>query len=532
VRRAWQPLLLLLLVFAAYWPAWSGGFIWDDLTFIVNNDLIHAPNGLLQIWFSKGATDYWPVSYSLFWFLWRLFGGNPIGYHLVNLLIHASNAILVFKILARLGFRWAYLAALLFVLHPVCVEAVAWIFQIKTTLAVLFCLSSFWFWILTYEGHRRALWVALFLFVCALLTKTSVVTWPAIMLGFVWWRTGGVKTRDLLRAAPFFAASLVAGLNGLFWYSYNLLHDSQRVRVEPFAERVASAGITFWFYLSKVFWPHPLVFVYPRWTVSGSVDYLPALLAVGFIVALFVWRRRSTTLLAVGFFTIAIFPVLGFFDIYYMRFSYVADHWQYLALIGVIVWLAAHTRYAGYVIAAVLFGLTFHQAGLYANEETLWRDTLAKNPGAWLAENRLAVTLLQSGRADEAVFHLQKLVREHPDFDEPYLNLGVIELGRGHDTEAVAYFQKVLEVFPGNVRALNNLATIAVRQGHNFEAEAQLREAVENLPTYALAWKNLGIVYLHLGRKADAVHALQRALELRADDAEAAQYLREAMMTH
>lgn len=528
-----QACALPLLALIAYWPSLHGGFIWDDITFISDNDLVRSPNGLFNIWFTRDATDYWPLAYTVFWFLWRAFGAETLGYHLLNVGVHALNAYLIWRILARMGFRWGYLAALLFVVHPVAVEAVAWIFQLKTSLAACFTLTSFYFWIRFYDGNRRRTFeLSLLFFACALLTKTSVVTWPLVMLGYVIWQQGKVRGSDWLRLFPFALLSLIAGLVGLYWYEYDQLLGTERVRVEPLVERTLSAGYAFWFYIWKGLVPLNLTFIYPRWEIHPSLASVLPLLAVG-VTAVFLWRRFRSAFYAFAFFAITIFPVLGFFDIYYMRFSYVADHWQYISLIATVAMIAAlvsRVQWLGYILVAGLTVLTFKQASLYANEETLWRDTLAKNPKAWLAENGLGLIQLQSGRRDEAVAHFKRLIADKPDYVDPYLNLGVYYLGQNDDAEASLYFSQALKVFPHNARASNNMAALALRHGEPEVALHYLEDAVTYLPTYAMGFKNLGIVYAQLGRKEAAANAFARALQLRSDDAEARKALSELQM--
>jgi tetratricopeptide (TPR) repeat protein len=524
-----QACLILILVVIGYWPALRGLFIWDDSTFISDNDLVRSPNGLFNIWFTRDATDYWPLTYSVFWLMWRAFGSETFWYHAANIAVHVCNALLVWRILTRLGLRWAYAAALIFAVHPVAVESVAWIFQLKTTLAAFFALGSVFFWIRYLEGsRRRAYEYSLFLMACALLTKTSVVTWPLALLGATWWKKGRLAKKDWLALSPFFVLSLIAGTAGLYWYEYDQLLGSERVRVESFGERVLSSGYAFWFYIWKGIVPFNLSFMYPRWQITGAPgDYLPVLAVVA-VFALLIWLK-SRVRYAFDYFLITIFPVLGFADIYYMRFSYVADHWQYLSLIGticIVVAMLDRWRWVPFALVPGLLFLTMRQSALYTNEETLWRDTLAKNPHAWVAENGLGLILLQSGRRDEAVAHFKKLIADKPEYVDPYINMGTYYLGQSEDSEASVYFAQALKVFPHNARASNNMAALALRHGEPDVALHYLEDAVAYLPTYEMGFKNLGIVYARLGRNDEAFAAFEKALQLRSDDEEARVNLR------
>jgi Tfp pilus assembly protein PilF len=212
-----------------------------------------------------------------------------------------------------------------------------------------------------------------------------------------------------------------------------------------------------------------------------------------------------------------------------MRFSYVADHWQYLSLIGLVCLMAALLDrvkwWLPFALVPLFLVLTVKQSALYASEETIWRDTLVKNPGAWLAENGLGVIEMQSNRRESAIAHFQNVIRSKPDYVEPYINMGVIHLGQSDDAHAAEYFLKALQIFPGNARALNNMAALALRHGEPDVAIHYLEEAVLRLPTYSLGYKNLGIVLLKLKRVDEAKTAFQKALQLRSDDEEAAKYL-------
>lgn len=534
--KLWGVVLLLSLVLVAYFPAMHGLFIWDDVTFISDNSLIHSKSGLLQIWLSHASTDYWPLTYSLFWFLWRVFGEAPFAYHLLNILVHVANAVMVWKILSRVGFRWAYAVALIFALHPVNVEAVAWIFQLKTTLSTAFALGTLLYWIRFNSGDKRAYFIALGLFVAALLTKASVVTWPFVLLGFSWWKQGRVTLRDLKNTAPFCLTSLAVGCLGLFWYGYDQTMGGERIRIETFLERVLSSGYAFWFYISKALVPIQLSFVYPRWQIDTSslTDYLPVIALVGIFAYLLGWSRRRWLVAGALFFLITIFPVLGFVDIYFMRYSYVADHWQYLSLIASIfifvsiaTWLLEkrHLGKAIYLVVPLFLVLTFQQSKIYASEEVIWRDTLNKNPAAWLAENNLGAILLAQGKGAEAISHFQNVINEKPDYVDSYINLGVYYLGQNDEASAKLYFSKALDVFPYNARALNNLAALALRNNDPQAALHYLQLAVEHLPDYVLGYKNLGLIYLQLNRPNDASDAFRKALSLRPDDQEAQKYL-------
>ncbi len=509
VRRFGPYFGLILLPLLAYWPCLHGGFIWDDYTFIVNDDVVNRSDGWWRVWWSRESTDFWPLTYTVFWCLRRWFGDWPFGYHLVNLAVHCANAILVWRIFTHFNWRGGLLAAFIFAIHPVNVEAVAWIFQLKTTLSTGLVLGSGLAW-LRYEAKRSEgpYALSLFLFILALLTKASVVTWPLIMLGLAWWRSTKV---EWIRLAPFFAASLVLGLVNLNWYAYDQVYGGEAVHAVGFMERAVGAGFAFWFYWLKALVPWPLMFVYPQFPDWGLVPALSVVAA--FVGAAFFLPRRWV--LGLGFFALAIFPALGFFTIYFMRYSLVADHWQYLAILAIIglcarpvVWLAV----------PVLAVLTFERAAVYKSEESLWRDTVTQNPQAWLAQNNLGAILLNRGEGAQALTYFEAAIVHKPDFADPYNNIGVYYLSQNDGANAERYFRQALAVFPFYARALNNMAALAERRGDARQAIAFEEQAVAHLPTYVLGYENLAKLYLQVGDVAAAAGAFNKILRLRPDD--------------
>jgi len=419
--------VILALTLAAYLPAMGAGYIWDDDDFLTQNALIKAPDGLYRFWFTTEAYDYFPLTSTMLWFEWRIWGDRPAGYHVVNIILHGLAAVVLWRVLRRLGIPGAYFAAMVFALHPVCAASVAWITERKNTLPMVLYLLSALAWLRFDDGGKRR-WYAfsLLLFLAAMLAKTSVVMLPAVLLLLAWWRRGrgagsmrpcgrpslrtpvpadarrgeGAKGRTVvLRTVPFFVLSLVLGLVTV-WFQNHRAIAGVAVRPEGIASRLAASGWIVWFYLYKLLLPVNLIMIYPRWEVDGAnpVHYLP--LAFLLAALAFLWRfRRSwgrSPLLALGYFVITLLPVLGFIDMSFMRYSLVADHLQYTAAAGAIALAAGlpaawARRFMPRAVAipgavamlAVLGAMTWAQASTYQDEETLWttRSRTTTAPG-------------------------------------------------------------------------------------------------------------------------------------------------------
>ena len=293
----WLPALALLAaVVLAYQPAWNAQPVWDDNGHITKPAL-RSWEGLARIWTQPGATQqYYPLTHSLFWLEHRLWGDTPAGYHLVNILLHAALALLLLKVLRRLEAPGAWLAAGLWALHPVQVESVAWISELKNTLSGV-CYAGAALAYLRFDRERKPMSyaLALALFVAGLLAKTVVATLPAALLLVLWWK--GKKLgwkKDLLPLAPFFLAGLSLGLFTTWMERTTIIAGDAALYHLSIIGRFLVAGRDFWFYLGKLAWPHPLIFIYPRWDMSAAVgwQFLFPLAALLLAVALWRWQRQ------------------------------------------------------------------------------------------------------------------------------------------------------------------------------------------------------------------------------------------------
>ena len=529
--------LLVSITVLAYLPASGAGFIWDDDVYVTQNSLLTAPDGLRRIWFSLDSpSQYFPLVYTTFLVERAIWGLHAAGFHWVNIVLHAANALLVWRLLARLRVPGAWLAAALFALHPVQVESVAWITERKNVLMGLFFLLALIWWtkFLDADDKRRRKFYLLALVSCALalFSKTTACTLPAALFLILWLRKQRIDARRVAQIAPFVFLSIAMGLVTIWWERYHIGTRGELFGLGPL-ERVVIASRATWFYLGKLLWPSNLAFSYPLWNVSANnpLNYLwlVALAALG--AAVYFARRYAGRSLetALVFFVTTLSPVLGFIMLYTFRYSFVADHYQYLASIGPFAlaaagltsgwktWTRGKLFLTSVVSAALLLPLgvlTWRQCAMYASPESLWRATLAVNPDSWMAENNLAIVLQRTGRMDEAMAHLQRALTIDPDNIETRNNLGNAFLRMGRVDEAFVHLQKALELEPNRAAVQYNFAHALLQTGRLDEAIAHLERALEIEPGNLAARSDLGGALLRLGRIEESFGQLQKTLQL------------------
>lgn len=542
--RVWlQALAFFVSAFLAFWPSVTNGFIWDDDVMLTNNALMRATDGLQRIWFSTELSDYFPLTSTSFWVEWRLWGENPIGYNVTNLLLHAANGLVLWRVLRRLQIPGAWLAAMLFTLHPVCVASVDWIAERKNTLSLFFYLLALLTWLRFEERPKRGLYLgALGLFLLALLSKTSVVVLPLILLLCAWWRRGKITKRDFARSVPFFALALVLGLVTV-WFQLHEVLKGEAPETDTMLTRLLGGSWALWFYAGKAWWPASLSMIYTQWKIAPEqwYSYVPAGLWLGLL--LLFWGKRHSWgrpwLFAAGYFTLALLPVLGFFDMSFLLFCQVADHLQYIALPGLIA-LAVGLGTAGWqrlrpdhplrrkfvpvALALVpmfaLSVLTWRQSSVYADEETLWRNTIEKNPTAWIGYHNLADQLAERRRFEEAAFYYQKALTLRPDHAKTHNNLGNCLHLLGRVDEAIEEFLDAIQDKPELAEAHQNLAVAHYLRGEYGEALAAYRQALRLKPDYAAAYFGAGNSELQLGNLSAALDLYFSAARYNPDQAD------------
>ncbi len=522
--------LLLLMVFVAYLPALRCGYIWDDDEYVTNNPLLTKAHGLHDIWFSTQAqSQYFPLVYTTFKYERVLWGLNLLGYHLVNILLHGLNAVLVWLVLKRLLIPGAWLAAALFALHPVQVETVAWVSELKNIESLLFYLLALLAWIKFTDQSGKFAWLyyglAFAAALLALFAKTTACTLPAAMVLVLWLRGQRVGWRRAAQILPFVTAGLGMGLLTIWWEKN--LGDYQ----EPFAlaftwlERGLIATHALWFYAGKLIWPVDLTICYPQWRINASnpAQYIPW--AACLIVGLLLWTGRKKigrgVIAGIVFFVAALSPMLGFIVEGTFHYTYVADHYQYNATIGLLAILAALLWRAlaktGFwlplqaVLLLTLGCLTWRQCAPYRDQESLWRDNLAKNPDSYVGHLNLGIELFKQRRLDEALEQDQAAVALHPGGDHEQANLGTVLVEKGQYGEAIQHLESALTINPKYADAENSLGLAYFRMGEDDQAIAHYQKALQIKPDSLGIMMNLGSVLKREGRLNDAAQNYRAA---------------------
>ncbi|CAG1064607.1 hypothetical protein BAC1_00168 [uncultured bacterium] len=507
-------LFFLLVTISAYIYILNCGYIWDDERHVLMDSSLWGLAGLWKIWFSKEMQQYYPLIYSSFWLESNLWGLNPAMSHLINAAIHALNAFLLYAVLKHLNIRGALFAGLIFALHPVHVESVAWISERKNVLSGLFYLLSLYTFLKSEDRPGKGLYViSLVLFIMALLCKTVACTLPAALLIIRWMRGRDIGPRYAAALVPFFALGLAFGLLTVWWEA-NLVGASGSMWDMGLVERALLAGRIFWFYIYKLVFPFELIFIYPRWQVDSSAMWqwlFPAgVLLAGVLSLAFSRRVGRGPAAALAFFLATLFPALGFIDVYPFQFSFVADHFQYMASAGPISLFAGTAAWAvrrcaslerarmsaalASLVLAALWALSFSQTLAYKDSDAIWNDTLDKNPGAWIAHTNLAVVKIEKD-PDFAIAHLEKALGLNPSNETIVHALGRAFYIKGRELSAIGMERQAME--------------------YNGRAIELYKEVISREPRYTEAHVNLGVA---LGRAEDydgAIAHLQMGLRLK-----------------
>lgn len=539
-RDVFYFLVLFVLVAVIYFPATRAGFVWDD-SIMRSLKAVSTWGGIWDIWFDPASAymqgdrwvegHYWPLLYTTFWIEHKLWGFSPAGYHVVNILIHFANTMLLWRLLARLAVPGAWFVAAVFAAHPLHTESVVWIMARKDMLATLFCLASLLMWLRFAESRRRGHYAAaLLLFAAAMLCKSVVVVFPATLLILQWWKEGRVSWEYLLRSAPFFLVGFAFAAADMLFYQ-SVQHISFGYSI---AERVLIAAHSLWFYVGKLLWPMELAIIYPHWdvNVSDTLGWLYVVATVAMAATLWFLRHRigRAPLACALFFAVMLSPTLGFVDYGYMRYSFVADRYQYLAGIGIIVFFAGAAAYgssrlsdllrkmtgvAAFVLLTLLGVATWNQAGVYKDDVTLFRHVISLNPQAYTAHLNLAYALLHSeGGSEEALAAAREAMKKRPLSYNSHNVLGAALSMLGRHEEGERHLRRAIELNPRKAPVFLNLGETFRKRGRYKEALEAYLTAVSIDPNYPLPYVGMGYVLFGLKRYEEAVSSMKRALLL------------------
>lgn len=548
-----QTGLLATLTLAVYFPALNGRFVWDDDAWTTGiAGLFQGISGLIFLWLHPTALQqYYPLTGTSFWLDYQLWNFWPVPYHVENVLLHAGAALLLWRLLRMLAVPGAWLAVILFTLHPVMVESVAWITERKNVLSLVFYLGS----LLAYgdfagwggktgslpktinSDKRDPVFyynLSFVFFVCALFAKTTSFSLPAVILLIIWWKNGKILWHEDVRPTLRFFGVALALCAVTFWLEKYRLGATGADFDLTLAQRCLVAGKAFWFYLGKLFWPASLCFVYARWQPNpfALVEWLFPMAALALVFLLWLARHRigRGPLTAILFYAGTLFPVLGFLSAYGMRYSFVWDHWVYLSSISIMVFVAVAVSRAATAIhkPAVIFifalvvlpalaSLTWRQAGMFTDVETIWRTTLARNQACPLAHNNLGTLLYLRGETSDAVAHYRAAIKGSSNYYEALYNLGLTQANVGEWDEAIELYRQAINFYPRFPDALNSLGFALCARGKPDEAIKYFHEAIRLKPDFAGAHYNLALALFHKSETSEASNECQTAMRLTAN---------------
>lgn len=568
-HRAMLPALVIIgITVLAYLPAFDAGYVFDDAMYLTGNSRMGTLDGLRGIWMDVGQPDYrhqyYPLTSSALWVQHQLWGGNPFGYHFVNVLLHALNAILLWRLLRMLKVPGAWIAGAIFAVHPVHVQSVAWISELKNVLSTFFFLLSANVLVRWFGVHRggaviprshlsSALLYGLgaLLFVCALLSKTATALLPVALLLVLWWKRDTIGRRDALGMLPL----VVIGASAVLMTVYLETHGgaSGELYAQTLLERCLIAGRSVWFYAGKLAWPVALSLIYPRWTVDTGAWWqsMFPVAVVATVAALWLLRGRvgKGPLVAVCYFILAVAPI-SFVNVAFTRFSYVADHWQYWGSMGLIAlgtavfcgsflkprdsrlktllgWLRVPVAVS---VLGALSIATWQRSHVFTNEWTLWSDTLQKNPTSWQAHYNVGIALAEAGSTEEAVRHYRAALRLEPEESVVHNNLGIALCALGHHRAGLAEFEEAVRLAPRSPQAQVNLGEALISEGRVKEGMRHYHEAMRAIPRFAGAHFNMGITLRAQGRLDEAIAQFREALRISPDAYEVHNSLGEAFL--
>jgi tetratricopeptide (TPR) repeat protein len=554
MRSPWifvAAVYLVLLV--VYFPSLNGGFLWDDDTHISKNAALRSLEGLWHIWATPGATSqYYPLTFSLFWFEYQLWTLHTVGYHVVNVLLHGTAALLLWQVLRVLRVRGAWLACALFALHPVCVMSVAWMTETKNTLSATLALCAAWAYLRAAglgvyaktDGKAglepRFYGLCLLLFALAMFAKTAVSFLPVTLLLVTWWTGSRLTWRNVWPVLPMVALAIGMGLLTIH-VEQSPMGGARGAQFEmPFVDRLLISGRSFWFYLGKLLYPRHLAFIYERWNVNSQVgwQYLFPLATAGALGLTWCLRGRlgRGIFAALAHFYVSTSLLVLIVTLFFTSFSYVSDHWQYFGCMSVltvvaagIVWfldrvvrgLPAVKMIVCVALLTVLGVLSFRQCGNYKDLKTLWVATLKLNPTSVLALDNYGSVLQNEGDFKGAMVEYEKALAVQPTNTLAHFNLAGSLLQMGQFELARKQYEVVLQLEPDAALAHINLGNLLLDHGKADEAIGHFQTVLRKDSNNPDVHYDLANALWVKGDGAGAIAELQTVIRLQPDDLDA-----------
>ena len=551
--------VLIVATVVVFWKVRSHEFIsFDDNEYVTNNP--HVKSGLTlsgAIWafVAMHSNNWHPLTWLSHMLDCELYGLNPGGHHLTNLLFHIANTLLLFLVLKRMtGALWrSSFVAVLFALHPLHVESVAWIAERKDVLSTFFWMLTMWAYVRYAKRARidRYLLVILF-FVLGLLSKPMLVTLPFVLLLLDYWplgrlRLGKSRAHDIgsvnscdskasalspiYEKVPFFALAAIAAILTVFAQQKG--GTVKTLEFFPLEIRIANALMSYVRYIGKMIWPPPMAILYPYpdhfhiWGIAGASLFLVGVT----LLAIRVMRRYPYLVVGWLWYLGTLVPVIGLVQV---GMQAMADRYTYVPLVGLFIMVAWGApdilKGWGYrkIILAVGSGLlllffailTWTQVQLWQNSITLFEHSVRVTPKNFLIHNKLGNILFEKGEMGKAMIHYQEALRINPSFVEAYNNIGNAFFYNGDVQRAIVYYTRALSQAPNYADAHNNLGFALARQGKIAEAIAHYQEALRIKPDFAQARYNLGIALADQGKKEEALAHFGRATGKKNGDAD------------
>ena len=536
-----KALCIAAVTFWIYAPAIHGQWFDDDKLYLSENPLRNDPHHLWKTWLAPGSfIEYYPITETVQMLQWRLWGMDSVGYVVTNAALHVISALLIWLLLKKLGLRLAWLGGLLFAIHPMNVESVAWISELKNALSLPPFLLAMWAWIRFEEKEKTGdYWLALGLYLTAMLCKVTVSPFPILILLYAWWKRGRIDFRTVWRSVPFFAISLVLGMTTSLagkWFGAQRSSAAVEVPVGGMLSRAALSGVSGLFYLGRFFWPWAPSPMYPQWKVDPPSlwQFLPWLILAAALCLC--WIKRSGwgrhVLLGLSFFYLFLAPFLGFYNISYMRYTWVMDHFLYVPMIGLIglvvagldkLFVRMPVTYGRWGAGAAAFGLLFllarashAYAGIFSNQEALYTYTVRLYPDAAAARYNLGRVLLEKGDTAGAISQLEQAVTMHPSNAEARFILGTALMQDNRLPDAAAQFQQTIHLEPRYADAYDNLGAALLMMGRPDKAMTCFRQAIA-ICDYSQPHNDMGNALTGLGRIEEAIAEYRKAVKLDPD---------------